>query len=220
MIKKPKAVLFDWDNTLVDTWPIIHQALHDTFTEYAMLPWTIEEVRERVALSMRDAFPQVFGEKWEEAGERYQQHYRRYHLVRLTPLADVEGVLNSLRAENIPVAVVSNKRNTNLNQEIDHLGWRHHFRSIIGSGDAAKDKPNPEPVVLALAQLALDASPDVWFIGDSYVDLDCAGRAGVYPVFYGDKKPEGEAGQLTYKGFPLALHAPDHRTLHKWLSQG
>ena len=29
-LKKPKAIVFDWDNTLVDTWPIIHMAINQT----------------------------------------------------------------------------------------------------------------------------------------------------------------------------------------------
>ena len=29
-LPKPKAVIFDWDNTLVDTWPLIHEAIDKT----------------------------------------------------------------------------------------------------------------------------------------------------------------------------------------------
>ena len=28
-LPKPKAVIFDWDNTLVNTWPIIHDEVND-----------------------------------------------------------------------------------------------------------------------------------------------------------------------------------------------
>jgi phosphoglycolate phosphatase len=30
----PKAVIFDWDNTLVDSWPVIHHALNETLEAY------------------------------------------------------------------------------------------------------------------------------------------------------------------------------------------
>ncbi len=30
-LKPPRAVLFDWDNTLVNTWPTIVECYHDAF---------------------------------------------------------------------------------------------------------------------------------------------------------------------------------------------
>tara|TARA_R100001086_G_scaffold137349_1_gene71705 strand:- start:1375 stop:1527 length:153 start_codon:yes stop_codon:yes gene_type:complete len=38
----PRAVVFDWDNTLVDTWPIIHDALNHTFRAWGLREWTLE----------------------------------------------------------------------------------------------------------------------------------------------------------------------------------
>ena len=42
-LKPPRAVLFDWDNTLVNTWPTIVECYHDTFTALGMTPWTATE---------------------------------------------------------------------------------------------------------------------------------------------------------------------------------
>ena len=47
-LPRPRAVLFDWDNTLVDSWPIIHQALHDMFTAMGHAPWTLDECKARL----------------------------------------------------------------------------------------------------------------------------------------------------------------------------
>ena len=44
-LSKPTAILFDWDNTLVNTFPIIYQGLYDTFIAMGMEPWTFEEVK-------------------------------------------------------------------------------------------------------------------------------------------------------------------------------
>lgn len=56
----PRAVLFDWDNTLVDSWQIIHEALHETFVAFDREPWTIEQTKAWVRHSMREAFPKAF----------------------------------------------------------------------------------------------------------------------------------------------------------------
>ena len=57
----------DWDNTLVDSWSTIHEALNFLMAAMDKPLWTIEETRERVRLSLREAFPRIFGERWEEA---------------------------------------------------------------------------------------------------------------------------------------------------------
>ena len=62
-LKMPRAVLFDWDNTLVNTWPTIIECYHDTFTALGQKPWTGDEVRARAHGSLRDHFPKLFGEK-------------------------------------------------------------------------------------------------------------------------------------------------------------
>jgi len=57
----PKAVIFDWDNTLVDSWGTIQAALNMTFDDFGLETWTLEQTKQRVARSMRDSFPILFG---------------------------------------------------------------------------------------------------------------------------------------------------------------
>ena len=66
---RPRAILFDWDNTLIDSWPTIVDALNATFEAFNMAPWTMIEAQARVAKSMRDSFPALFGDEWRAAGE-------------------------------------------------------------------------------------------------------------------------------------------------------
>ena len=63
----PKALLFDWDNTLVESWDAIHHALVVTFEAMGHEPWSLDETKARVRRSLRDAFPALFGTRWEEA---------------------------------------------------------------------------------------------------------------------------------------------------------
>ena len=50
-MSRPRAILFDWDNTLVDSWDTIHDALHHCFTQMGREPWTLAEVKARTRLS-------------------------------------------------------------------------------------------------------------------------------------------------------------------------
>ena len=74
-IQKPRALIFDWDNTLVDTWPTIHEALRQTFNAMDLEPWTLAETRQRVRKSMRESFPELFGSRWIKARNIFYNAY-------------------------------------------------------------------------------------------------------------------------------------------------
>lgn len=187
-IKKPKAILFDWDNTLADTWPIIFQALHDTFSTLGLEPWTFEEVKagkQGIHRSLRESFPEIFGEKWEHARDLYFQSFLKNHLQNITTLPQAKEMLDLLPESGIYVAIVSNKTGIHLRKEVEHLGWNSYFKKIVGASDAAKDKPHPDPVFFALEGSGIEPGEDVWFIGDSATDMECAANTGCTPILYG-----------------------------------
>ncbi len=205
---KPRAILFDWDNTLVDTWPTIHRALNETLRHMEHPEWSLDKVKANIKKSMRDSFPEMFGARWEVAASHYQQSYRAIHLDSLEPLCGAEEMLRTL-PEHLFVAVVSNKRGPTLRQEITHMGWDSLFDIAIGSDDAARDKPHPDPAHLALAAFDGQCGADVWFVGDTIIDLECAHAAGLTPILYGDHVTKDRM----YDGFVFAAHVRDQREL-------
>lgn len=215
-LKTPKAVIFDWDNTLVNTWPMIHHALHHTFVKYGLVPWTLEETKARVGQSARDHFPKLFGDKWEEAGKTYQLCYLNNHLAQLESLPLSEDVLKFLHDKGVYMAVVSNKTGSSLRKEAEFIGWGKYFRKLVGSKDAQRDKPHPDPVHMALEGSGIVPGDDVWFIGDSTVDLECARNTTCIPILYGDGEGETHPREpygIFYKGHDAHFHAPTHKEL-------
>lgn len=180
--ERPRAVIFDWDNTLVETWPAIHAALTSTFTHYGMESWTFEQTKQRVRRSMRESFPPLFGARWEEAGAFFKDAFTAIHLDYLKPAADAEAMLADLKGRGIYLGVVSNKNGDVLRQEAEHLGWGGYFGQIVGAFDAAHDKPAADPVHLALSGSGIACGPEVWFAGDTDIDLECAAISGCIPV--------------------------------------
>jgi phosphoglycolate phosphatase len=185
-IRRPRAILFDWDNTLVDSWATIHEALNFLMRAMGQLEWSLAETRERVRLSLRDAFPLYFGERWEEARRIYLGKFREIHLDRLSPLPGREAMLRRLAAEGMYLGVVSNKTGELLRREVAGLGWSGFFGSIVGAGDATADKPACEPVHLALSPSGVPAGEEVWFVGDTAIDMECAQNSGCIAVLLGD----------------------------------
>jgi len=182
----PRAILFDWDNTLVDSWATIHEALNFLMRAMGQLEWSLAETRERVRLSLRDTFPILFGQRWEEAQGIYLDKFREIHLDRLSPLPGREALLRALAKEEMFLGVVSNKTGELLRREVARLGWSDFFGSIVGAGDAAADKPASDPVHLALSTSGVPAGEEVWFVGDTAIDMDCALNRGCIAVLLGD----------------------------------
>lgn len=67
--KLPKAILFDWDNTLVDTWRVAYDSINIARKVLKLSPISVEEFWERPHHSMRDTALDLFGEKFKE-GEK------------------------------------------------------------------------------------------------------------------------------------------------------
>src|SRR6266403_2038730 len=151
-LPRPRAILFDWDNTLVDSWVTIHEALNITMAAMGRPLWSIEQTKERVRLSLRESFPRHFGERWEEARRIYLDKFSAIHLDRLTALPGRDELLEGLAGEGMYMGVVSNKTGALLRREADELGWSARFGAIIGAGDAGRGigamRSTPRPVRL------------------------------------------------------------------------
>ena len=205
MLTRPKAILFDWDNTLVDTWPCIGWATNLTRAAMGLAPWTEAEMRVNIAGSLRDTFPRIYGDRWEQAREIYHRNFAATHLEMLQPNPAAEDLLQFAHQAGIYLGVVSNKNGTALRREADHLGWSKHFGRVVGATDAKRDKPAPDPVIMALEPAGLTPDSTVWFIGDTGIDMECAYAAGCVPVLVTAK----EIDFAEFQAFPPKIAVPD-----------
>jgi phosphoglycolate phosphatase len=211
----PKAILFDWDNTLVDSWAVLHAALNHTLGEMGHPTWSRAETEIRVRASLRDSFPKMFGDDWTRAEKLFYDYFATIHLSHLAPLPGAQALLDYLVEQGIYLAVVSNKRGAFLRKEADHLGWQRYFAVLAGAGDAVRDKPARAHVDLALQAAGFSAGPDVWFVGDTDIDLTCARNAGCVPVLVRQAEPVADE----FGDHPPALYQPDCQSLQSYLQR-
>jgi len=206
----PQAVIFDWDNTLVGSWGAIDFAINKTFEHFGKPRWTPEQVRLNCRRSARDTFPEWFGiERWKEAYELFYEHFNAIRAEGATPTSGAVDLLRWLKKADIACFVVSNKRGPDLRKEVVTLRWGDFFVKLVGSGDAAQDKPARDPIDLALLAANLTPGPDIWFVGDTDVDVVCARNADCTPVFVGD---QAEAAKLS-----VEMAFDDCLKLYQWL---
>lgn len=183
----PTAVLFDWDNTLVDTWKTIFEAVNQTLVAFGKEPWTETVALGNIQHSGREAFPRLFGDKASEARDFLYKIIEEDTLQGLNPMPEAEPLLQILKQKGIPLGVVSNKASAFLRREVAHLEWGGYFDVLVGAGDAARDKPAADPIFLALESLNVPVSSGVWMVGDAPVDWECAVAAGCQPIAIGSR---------------------------------
>ena len=182
---RPRAVLFDWDNTLVENWRAIQAALNAALTQAGLPEMNLEQVRFQARHSAQDIFPKLFGEGWGHARTIFYEHFAQNHLAGLSIMPGAPELLDTLVEKGVMLAVVSNKKGDLLRREIDYLGWTAKFARIVGAQDAAADKPDPAPVFKALEDTDIIPGSDVWLVGDTDIDMRTAVAAGCWPVLVG-----------------------------------
>jgi len=214
LVEKPRAILFDWDSTLVDNWPGVTAAMNAALEAFDLPGWTEEEMRLRAKRSMRDSFPSIFGERWEEARDIFYAAFEERHLSALRALEGAEELLSALQERSVLMGVVSNKNGNFLRSEAETLGWSGYFHRIVGATDTVKDKPAREPVDLALAESGHVPENGVWFVGDSLVDLQCGVTSGCVPVLIGNEP----IAQSDLEKWTPRHHFPDCETMRRALT--
>jgi phosphoglycolate phosphatase len=185
----PTALIYDWDNTLVDAWGGVTAALNVTFSAFGMPHWTDDDTKRRARLALATSFQTMFGDEWQRARDLFAAAMREGHLRHVRPMPGIEAALEA--GQSRPHAIVSNKDGPFLRAEVAHLGWITRFGAIVGAGDAAADKPDAAPIHLALSRLGLPADRSVWYLGDAAIDMETARAAGVTGVLIGDASHDG-----------------------------
>ena len=202
-MQKPDAVIFDWDDTIVDTWQVVRSAINATLEHFGHAAWSEDEARKRIGPPARVLFSGLFGEdKWQEADAIYIAAYKANISAHIRIHDGAHETLDCLKAAGIPMAVVSTKRGPLLREEAAQLGLDGYFARLVGAGDAPADKPQAQAVQFALEPIKISASKSVIFIGDSVTDMITAENARCTSVLIETKPPAEDA---------LAKHPPMYR---------
>lgn len=186
LLALPKCVLFDWDNTLVDSFEGITRALNQVYKHFGLPVLSKEEVIESCHLSARDVFPVLFPQDSQKAFDIFYDYIETHHLKHLTLFEETLPLLQALKKRNIYIGLVSNKKKEILLKEVQYLHLDHFFEVIIGSGDCLEDKPSPIPILHALRKLPIEIADltKVLYVGDAPTDKEAAMAAHVmfYPI--------------------------------------
>ncbi len=179
----PKAVFWDWDGTITDSYRFLNDAHNHTLAFLGFPPLDEGEYSKYFGEPRETIYPAIYKEKSEQAINVFSDYVlKNSHKVKT--IDDVETILSFFYEKNITMGVVSNKRAVLIEKEIEHLGWGNYFSVLVGAGDAVKDKPSSAPLQLAIEKTGANLFPEeIWFIGDTENDLACSHGIGGHSIF-------------------------------------
>jgi len=194
--KSPRAILFDLDGVLVDSYAVWFHLLNHTARELGYGEISQELYREswgQSTLADRDRF--FPGHAVADVERFYQEHYFE-HLEHLVVPGEVPEVFRWLRKESIATAVVTNTQKSLATSIVERAGATPDV--VVGGGDAPRGKPAPDLLLLA-SRLLNVGTDDLWMVGDTSFDREAARGAGIWFVgvrIEGDAQVEAVGGIL------------------------
>lgn len=173
-----KALLFDFDGTLLNTNTLIIETFRHVFEEYAPGKYSDEQFLTFIGPSLEQTFKTECPECAEDMVQQYRTWNQLHHDELVSEYPNVKLTLEQLHAQGIALAIVTTKRRVTLERGLQLMGVRHLFNVLITLDDVEHPKPHAEPIEKALMALQL-SKDDVLMIGDNSHDIEGGKNAGV-----------------------------------------
>jgi phosphoglycolate phosphatase len=184
MVEDARAIVFDLDGTLVDTFDDLALALDDALHGFGMPPAPRDVVLSHIHRGLDDTARAIMRLRGADPAlhdgvvAAYRAHYRQraHSASRLYP--GVRECLAACRQREQVLAVCTNKLAADARDLLMRLGIADCFTEVMGIDSCGAAKPDPAPLLLSLARLDCPADSAI-FVGDSEIDAECARNAGV-----------------------------------------
>lgn len=177
-----RAVLFDFDLTLIDASPAILACYKHTLTKMGCVPPDDEVIRRTIGLTVEDSLEQMSGCHDKARIAKYREVYRVKADEVMVPgtslLPYTRGTICRLRAAGCRLGIVTSKNHARTLLSLDKFQLKDAFDVIVGFEDIDRPKPDPQGLNRAVDLLGL-SKDEVLYVGDSYVDARTAQAAGV-----------------------------------------
>lgn len=185
-----KAVLFDVDGVLIDTFEGNRRTFNHVLEKLGRKPISREEYRRFYYRPAKDIFTYRFPEKTPHEIEGIMAEF--FHIVqrffkydKLNP--QVQEILITLK-KDFRLGIVTNRRMPDI---LAFFNIRNYFEAIVCLPDVKNHKPHPEPVHLALKKLKVRPEEAV-YVGDAVSDLEAGKAAGVKVIIYSNPEVRGD----------------------------
>lgn len=184
--RKPEAVLFDLDGTLLDTAPDFHWVINQLLAEHSLPAQPYSELRKHVSNGANAMLKAAFKLndddcKLPSLNQQMLNLYDQHLAIDSQFFPGIESLLKTLENEHIPWGVVTNKPERFTAPILSALQLNIRSASTICPDHVNKTKPDPEALLLACRQIQVTPQNCI-YIGDHIRDIDAGNRADMFTI--------------------------------------
>jgi 2-phosphoglycolate phosphatase len=174
-----KAVLFDFDGTLIDGYPAITASVNHVRSRYNLPSLSVAEVIPHVGRGPALLLAETVGVGDSAANvEAYRTHHPTVMCELTHLLPGAAQTLRGLKERGLHTGICSNKPAAFTRSLVATLGIASWLDVLLGPEDVGRHKPAPDMLLVAMKRLNVGTEQTL-YVGDMGVDVQTARAAGV-----------------------------------------
>jgi 2-phosphoglycolate phosphatase len=175
-----RAVLFDLDGTLVDSYAALAEAVNHARRSEGLDDLSATRIRDLVGDGVDKLLERAFDGSTVPHGAKhaFESRYDEVCCQESKVLDEVEATLAHLASRGVEMAVCTNKPTIFSKKILDFLELSRYFRAIVGPDLAGARKPEARHLLVTLEAVQATAE-ETLFVGDMPIDVRTARNSGV-----------------------------------------
>ncbi|QQS69052.1 HAD family hydrolase [Candidatus Saccharibacteria bacterium] len=174
-----KAVIFDLDGTVIDTFEHIVQAFELVLPKFGVQK-TREDIRAVIGKTLEECYreflPEAVAYSAAELHHETQQSPEMYELI--TVYESLRQVVDALHEQQRKAAVLTNRSRRSVDLIFAHTGLADTFDAVVTVDESGAPKPDSAGIYILGKRLGIEASAMV-MVGDTAIDVVTAEHAGM-----------------------------------------
>jgi len=178
-----KAVLFDLDGVLVDSYYAWFHQFNDALKYFGHQPVTKKVFRKHWGQSTEEDVRIFMPERTvDEIKKYFDMHFGEY-VSYLKVNRNAERTLKKLHKMNLKLGCVTNSHRGITRKILTDTKLKHFFKVIVTADDVKRPKPAPDMILKACKILKVLPTETI-FIGDTETDIESGNNAGCIVIGY------------------------------------
>ncbi|HHU51006.1 MAG TPA: HAD family hydrolase [Firmicutes bacterium] len=175
-----KAVVFDLDGTLLNTYRLIFDSFNYAWA-FRGIRLSDEEIEALFGPPEAGVIQRVIGEEWREGLVRFHRYYQENHdnVVKLAPYWP--KIFSLFKNKGYYVALFTGKGKEATTITLARTGLAPYFDSILTGTEVKRPKPDPEGILITAQRIRVEPE-EIIYMGDTWVDVKAAHSVGAKSV--------------------------------------